>query len=73
MTGEQRTSKITYAGHDYTVPADQAQKVIDAMSSGSPTRVEVKLSPEQSLWLVVGPGIPVAVLDPAERSSHVYL
>lgn len=60
---EQRPSRITYGGQEFVVPAAEGQKVIDAMSSQASSRVHVQVTPDQSLWLTLGPGIAVSVLE----------
>ncbi|MEU4016192.1 hypothetical protein AB0E56_13115 [Microbacterium sp. NPDC028030] len=66
---QQRRTRITYGGHEYSVPADEGLKVIDAMSSAGPKRVEVKLTEDRSLWMVFGPGIAVTVLEDSRGKS----
>lgn len=60
---EQKKTKILYAGQTYSVPATEGEKVISAMTSSAPVAVELALTAEQSLWLVVGAGIPVSVFE----------
>lgn len=67
--GKQRRSKITYAGHEYAVPAVEGQKVIEEMAAQVPTHVRVNLTTERSLWMVLGPGVAVTVLEDQRESA----
>lgn len=76
MPEEQRRSTITYGGNEYKVPADEAKKVIDRMSSQVPTRISVEIGPERTLWMAMGPGVSVTVLEdgrpPATANAVIY-
>ena len=76
MAEEQRRWTVTYAGTEYKMPASEAQKVIDALSSQAPTRVGVEIGTDRTLWLVLGPGVAATVLEdrrhPATENAVYY-
>lgn len=69
MSEEQRRWTVTYAGAEYKLPASEAQKVIDALSSQVPTRVAVEVGTDRTLWLTFGPGVAATVLE--DRRAYV--
>ena len=63
MTDEQRRTKITYDGHEYAIPASEGEKVISAMTSASPVAVEITLDDNRTLWMLLGAGTRVTVME----------
>lgn len=69
MSEGQRSSKVAYNGQVYTVPASEGEKVIAAMTASVPAGVEMVLSEDRSLWIVVGAGIPVSVHEDRRQAQ----